>query len=474
MTPDSRQRWPESLESLAGRRVSVLGAARSGTAAANLLAGAGARVCLSDLLPAERLADRIAGLDSSVRVVAGRNDLTYDDLIVVSPGIPPAAPIWRAIEATGAPVISEIELGYLAASAPVLAVTGTDGKTTTASLAAAVCAAAGRPYRLLGNIGDPLCTQVQEVGPDGVLVVEVSCFQLLHVRRFRPRVAVLLNLAEDHLDYHPNFEHYVEAKLRVFGQQGAGDTAVLSADDPGVQAHPPRLAAGIARRSFSAYGPVDAGVGLLDGWLVRFVPGRPPARLMERDACSLLGSHNTENLAAAAAATLALGLAPEAVAAGFRGFDNLPHRLEAVRTLEGVRWINDSKATNPHAAQAGLLALPGEPALWLVAGGVDKGLDLAAWARSIVARAAGVILIGELAPRLGRALAEAGAQSDGGAPTVEEAPSLQAAVLRLRQLAQPGSLVLLGPGCSSFDMFRSYEHRGDVFRQLVQELPAAD
>ncbi len=464
-------RPPASLKELVHRRVSVLGAARSGTAAANLLAGAGASVCLSDLLPEERLTERLVGLDPRVRVIAGRNDLSHDDLIVVSPGVPPAAPIWRAIEATGAPVISEIELGYLAARAPMLAVTGTDGKTTTASLAASVCEAAGLEHRLLGNIGDPLCAQVLEVGPGGVLVVEVSCFQLLHVHRFRPRVAVLLNLAEDHLDYHPSFEHYVAAKLRVFAEQAQGDVAVLSADDDGVRANPPALQAGVGQLSFSARAAVPAGVGLAEGWLTRYAPGLPPEPVVMRSQCPLQGSHNTENLAAVAAATLSLGIDADAVVRGLSSFTGLPHRLELVRSLNDVRWINDSKATNPHAALAGLRALPGAARLWLIAGGVDKGLKLEAWAEAIRERAAGVSLIGELTPRLQATLAGEGEGIS--SPPLWQDDSLQAAVRRLHALAGPGDIVLLGPGCSSFDMFRSYEHRGDVFRALVQELPAA-
>ena len=458
---------PTSLaERVEGQAVSVLGAGRSGVAAANLLVELGARVCLSDSKTEAELQPYLDDLNPEVRLVTGRNDLSHADLVVVSPGIPPAASIWKDIFALGAPVWSEIELGFRAASAPMVAVTGTDGKTTTASLIGEVFRAEGRAHRVLGNIGRPLCSEVAEVPREGVLVVEVSCFQLLYVQSFRPRVAVLLNLAQDHLDYHPSFEHYVAAKLRVFERQGPGDTAVVSLDDPGIRSHLGQLPPGLRCWGFSARGPAGPGVGLEQGVLVDRCASVPRA-LLRRDSSPLLGEHNTENLAAAAAATLAMGVCPGAIARAFSEFGGLAHRLERLGTLDGVTWVNDSKATSPHAALAGLCSLPG-PVL-LVAGGVDKGLDLEEWAKEILQRCCVVVLIGELAARLEGVL-RASLPGGAPAPTMVRAVSLEEAVARCRVLARPQQTVLLSPGCSSFDMFQSYEHRGDVFRDFVSRL----
>ncbi len=451
-----------TLDDLRGMEVSVLGAARSGVAAANLLARAGVKVRLSDPKPEEALARHLEGLDPRVELVTGRNDLTYRDLVVVSPGIPPAAPIWEEIRRTGARVVSEIELGAWFARAPMIAVTGTDGKSTTVSMVGAVIEAAGLPTAVLGNIGRPLCDGVEDVPPEGILAVEVSCFQLLHVDTFRPKVAVLMNLAQDHLDYHPSMEHYVAAKLRVFQAQGPGDVAVLSATDPGTRRYVGTLPDGVDRLEFSGSGPVDRGVGLVDGHLV-WSAGREPMPIMARSSSKLIGAHNGEDLAAAAAATLATGLPVAAVARGLSSFPGLPHRLEVVRVLDGVTWVNDSKATSPHAAQAGLDSIDG--AVWLIAGGVDKGLDLTDWVASIIRKAVGVVLIGELADRLDAAL-----RAQGATMPILRARDMAEAVTTCRRHASAGEYAVLSPGCSSFDMFRSYEHRGEIFRKLVLAL----
>ncbi|MDY0060916.1 MAG: UDP-N-acetylmuramoyl-L-alanine--D-glutamate ligase [Myxococcota bacterium] len=455
------------LAGLQGKAVAVLGAARSGIAAANLLARAGAQVLLSDRKPEAQLGEGLARLHPAVRLVTGRNDLTGAELVVVSPGIPPAAPLWQEIGASGLPVWGEIELGYRAARAPLVAITGTDGKTTTTSLVGAVVEGAGRPSLVLGNIGRPLCDGVETVPPEGVLVVEVSCFQLLHTLAFRPRVAVLLNLAEDHLDYHGSFAAYVDAKLRVFARQGRGDTAVLSLDDPTIRAQVGRLPPAVSQVGFSSRGPAPGGVGLEEGWLVARQGGTEQP-LFPRAASPLLGAHNTENLVAAAAAGLALGIAPATVGRALTSFASLPHRLEPAGTLDGVAWINDSKATSPHAALAGLQAMT-RPVV-LLAGGIDKGLGLEEWADAIVRKCHSVVLTGPLAPRLAQALS-----ARTGAPTavqVRHATTFAEAVGACQAAARPGDVVLLSPGCSSFDMFSCYEERGETFKRLVQELGA--
>ena len=411
------------------RSVLVLGLARSGEAAALALAGRGVRVRAHDRneeLDAGRL--RAAG----VEVRLGADDpalLDGVDLLVKSPGVPTEAPLVAAARERAVPVWSEVELGYrLLPGLPILGVTGTNGKTTTTELLGAVFRAAGRPVEVAGNVGRPL-TAVADPSPDAWVVAELSSFQLEDVHDFHAPVAILLNVTPDHLDRHGTLERYTEAKLRVFENQREGDTAVVPR---GFRPIPGRA----TRVEFAVDDPL---------------PAEPALR----------GEHNRENAAAATAAARAAGIPDHAIAEALRTFTGIPHRLEPVGDRNGVRFVNDSKATNPEAAARALTAYD---RVRLIAGGSRKGTPFADLARA--ARERGVLrayLIGESADELREAFAGEGVLTS-------DAGDLETAVRTAAADAEPGDVVLLAPACASFDQFRDYEERGERFRALVEAL----
>ena len=448
-----------------GLRVAVVGAGVSGVAASGLLADRGARVLLSDSRPESALADRLGDVDPRVGVVCGRNDLGDATLVVASPGVPPGSPVLRQAAAAGLPVWSEPELAFRLCPGPVLAITGTDGKSTVTVLLGHLLREAGRETWVGGNLGTPLCAGLLrgEVGRQTRVVLEVSCFQLLFVHRFRARVAVLLNVAEDHLDVHGSLDDYAAAKARVFERQAEGDTAVYNAED-GRCAAPARAAAvarGVTPVPFGLHGPQPTGWSVHDGSLCRADAGGSPRAVLPRAALPLIGDHNVANALAAAAAAWADGADEGAIARGLRSFSPLPHRVEQVVTRDGVRWVDDSKATNAHAAAAGLVALGAGPVV-LLAGGVDKGLDLAPLVEAAAGRVRAAFVFGEIRARMAEALALS-------VPSVEVVEDLAAAVAGARRAAGTGDTVLLGPACSSFDQFSGYAERGRAFQRLARE-----
>ncbi len=441
-------------------RVAVLGTGISGVSAASLLADHGARVLLSDSRAEAALADRLAEVDPRVEVVCGRNDLGDAELVVPSPGVPPSAPPLVEATARGLPIWSEPELACALSDVPVLAVTGTDGKSTVTVLLGHLERAAGREVWVGGNLGTPLCAGLLAGEVRGRVVLEVSCFQLLYVHAFRPRVALHLNVAEDHLDVHGTLDEYAAAKARVFDNQRQGDTAVYNADDP--RCVPPAEAAAARGAHAVPFRLAGGGPGawtVAGGALGRLEAGGEPRPLLPRAELPLVGDHNVANALAAAAAADADGVPWEVLADGLRTFSPLSHRLEPLGEVGGVEWVNDSKATNPHAAAAGLVALGDGPVL-LLCGGVDKGLDLAPLVDAARGRVRAALVFGEITERLAAALRPA-------IPRVETVPDLSAAVGRARSLAGPGDTVLLGPACSSFDQFVGYAARGEAFRELV-------
>ena len=352
------------------------------------------------------------------------------DLLVKSPGVPSEAPLVAAARRRGLTVWSEVELGSRLLPNPVLGVTGTNGKTTTSELLGAIFRAAERPVAVAGNVGRPL-TGLDGALADGAWIVcELSSFQLEDLVSFRPRVAVLLNLTPDHLDRHGDLDAYRAAKLRIFENQLADDVAVVPR---GFETVP-----GEARRvEFAADDPL---------------PAQP----------RLPGEHNRENAAAATAAARAAGIAEPAIAEGLRTFAGVPHRLELVRELDGVRWINDSKATNPEAAERALGAYP--PGLRVILGGSRKQTPFGGLARG--AAQAGVscaYLIGESADEIAEALAAEGVR-------FRHSHDLESAVRDAREDAEPGDVVLLSPACASYDQFRDFEERGERFREIVEAL----
>ena len=418
-----------TADAVSGRRVLVVGLARSGTAAAEALVGRAERVVGYDRdesLDVGRL--RALG----VEIALGGEEETLlkgMDLVVKSPGVPGEAALVAGARERGIPVWSEIELGCRLLSNPLLGVTGTNGKTTTSELLGAMFRSAERPVEVAGNVGRPLTGLVGRVAPDAWIVCELSSFQLEDVETLRPRVGVLLNLAPDHLDRHGTFEEYAAAKLRLFELQEEDDVAVLPRGLEGIPGRARRL-------EFSGDDELP-------------VEPRIP------------GAHNRENAAAATAAARSAGVDDAAIADALETFEGVPHRIELVRELRGVRYVNDSKATNVAAAMRAIASFPGAR-LHVILGGRGKQEPYEPLAASL-AGGHRAYLIGEAASDIEPALERAGIP-------IEHAGDLETALDRAASSAAPGEVVLLAPACASFDQFTDFEQRGDTFRRLVQEL----
>jgi UDP-N-acetylmuramoylalanine--D-glutamate ligase len=443
--------------SVAGQRVVVAGAARSGVAAAELLARRGAQVTLSDLR------DEIEGAPAlraaGVSLELGTHDpatFAGADLVVLSPGVPPGQPAVEAARAQGVPVIGEIELAWRWLKGPVIAVTGTKGKSTTTTLIGRMLEEGGRRVAVGGNIGLALSAQVDGSTPDTLHVVEVSSFQLEGTDAFHPWVAVLLNFSPDHLDRHASVEEYAGAKARIFANQRETDWAVINADDPYVLQIASRGRARPLR-----FGAALAGDGVVIGpeAIVRRDGGREE-RLVPLSSVRLLGRHLLSDVAAAAAVGSIAGVTPEAMTRAVEGFPGLEHALEPVAEIRGVRFVNDSKATNVEAARRAIEAFGG--GLVAILGGRFKGGDLRALREPLATRATAVIAIGEAAPLVEEALS--------GAVAVRREPTLRDAVRAAYSCAGGRGTVLLAPACASFDMFRDYAERGRAFKADVEEL----
>jgi UDP-N-acetylmuramoylalanine--D-glutamate ligase len=447
---------------LAGRSVAVVGLARSGVAACRLLRRLGARVTGTDLRAAAAVGPEVRALaeDGVALVLGGHPPSAFEaaELVVVSPGVTAEHPVLAGCRARGVPVLGEIELAYRTMTAEFVAITGTNGKTTTTALTGALLAESGRPVLVGGNIGRPLAAEALTFPDHGWVVAEVSSFQLETVDAFRPRVAAVLNVTPDHLDRHGSLAAYAAAKARIFHAQGPGDWGVLNLDDPGAAALAPDVSARLLW--FSRRGPVSRGAWVRDGWVMLRLAAedQPVCPVTE---VTLRGAHNLENVLAATACAGALGVPPARLRAAIRAFKAVPHRLQWVRDRGGVAFYNDSKGTNVDATLKALEAFT-EPIV-LIAGGRDKGQRFDALAAAARGRVKGAVLIGEGRATIGPALRPV--------THVEEAESMGEAVRRAAELAAPGDVVLLSPACASFDLFRDYEHRGDVFTQEVRDLP---
>jgi UDP-N-acetylmuramoylalanine--D-glutamate ligase len=452
-------------DALHGQRIVVVGLGRSGVAAALLCASRGAHVVANDAADEVTLgADRVATLrDAGCTLALGGHDpavFSGADQIVISPGVRPPPAVLAAFE-RGVPVASEIELAsWFLASGLVVGITGTNGKSTVTTLVGEMVTRTARPTFVGGNLGTPLVDVVglPAAGPEGAVVVELSSYQLERVDRFRAHVAVLLNITDDHLDRHGTFAAYAAAKGRIFHGQRAGDHAVVPAGDA--------LLGALARAgagTVHTFGGDDGEVRVLDGAIVDVVSGLrvPVADLRIR------GAHNVSNACAAALTARLAGVPTADIAHVLRTFAGLPHRMVLVREREGVSFYDDSKATNVGAAVAALEGLRGaHTRVVLVAGGVDKGGSYAPLAAALAERQGAAVLIGAAAPLIEPAFAEAGIAT-------ERCDSIDAAVTRAAALAHPGDAVLLAPACASFDMFRSYAHRGDEFAGAVRALAPA-
>jgi UDP-N-acetylmuramoylalanine--D-glutamate ligase len=368
------------------------------------------------------------------------------------------APVPRAARAAGIPVIGELELGWLATEAEAIAITGTNGKTTTTALTGALLAQRPRPVLVAGNIGTPLAAHALTFPSDGLLVAEVSSFQLETIEAFHPRVAVVLNVTPDHLDRHGSVAAYADAKARIFMNQTAHDCAVLNADDEGARALAGRTRADVVW--FSRRSALEHGVFAHDGRITAKLNGHDED-IGPVSEIPLRGAHNVENVLAATACALWTGMAPDQIRSGIARFRAVAHRIELVRAVGGVRFYNDSKATNVDSTIKALESFS-EPIV-LIAGGKGKGQDFTPLADVARGRVVHGVVIGEDGPNIGRALASA-------AIPVTPAASMDEAIRTARALAAPGAVVLLSPACASFDMFDNFEHRGDVFKKLVERL----
>jgi UDP-N-acetylmuramoylalanine--D-glutamate ligase len=444
---------------LIGKRVLVVGLGKSGQAAVRLLRAKGAHVIANDLRSAAELGELASELETyGAELALGAHDpalFTRVDQIVISPGVPPMAAL-DAADRAGIPIASEVELASWFIDAFVIGITGTNGKSTVTTLIGEMCKRSGRATFVGGNLGTPLVDVVETpAAHGGYVVVELSSYQLERVSELRVQVGALLNVTEDHLDRYASFQAYAEAKAHLFKCQRAGDAAVVPAND--------RLCQELARRgpaTIHGFGAADGGVRVEAGRLV----DRETGPIVELAALKLRGAHNIDNAAAAALCARLAGVGREHIAATLREFAGLPHRMTWVAELDGVAYYDDSKATNVGAAVAALDGLaPDVQRIVLIAGGKDKGGDYAPLRDRLRTCARAVVLIGEARPVIARALA-------GEAYPIENADTLEAAVARGRALAQRGDAVLLAPACASFDMFRSYAQRGDVFQAAVRQL----
>ncbi|HEV3512879.1 MAG TPA: UDP-N-acetylmuramoyl-L-alanine--D-glutamate ligase [Candidatus Sulfotelmatobacter sp.] len=454
---------------LNGKRVLVVGLGKSGVASALFLKKHGAKVSVSDTKSGDELRNEIPVLlDHGITVeTGGHGDRTFrgQDLIVVSPGVPVDAPPLVQARSLGESVIGEIELAAQFLPGPIVAITGSNGKTTTTTLTGEIMTASGFPTLVGGNIGTPAISLAERAKADTVIVLEVSSFQLETIQSFRPKVAVVLNVTPDHLDRHRTFEIYTSAKARIFENQQASDFAVLNADDPTCVAMAARTHAQVFW--FSRQKEVEQGAWVRDGNIV-FRDARdartPQREILQVSEIPLKGAHNLENVLAAVCAAVLMGCAPDKIRQAVREFKAVEHRLEFVASIRGVDYYNDSKATNVDATIKALESFPSN--IHLILGGKDKGSDYTVLNDLLRQRVKRVYTIGAAAAKIESQIVS----SKGGGPEVVHAETLENALRKATAAAQPGDVVLLAPACASFDQFKNYEHRGHTFKEIVRTL----
>jgi UDP-N-acetylmuramoylalanine--D-glutamate ligase len=447
---------------LNNKRVLVVGLGKSGVASALFLKAHGAKVTVSDTKSGDDLRNEIPVLlDHGITVeTGGHGDRTFrgQDLIVVSPGVPVDAPPLMQARALGESVIGEIELAAQFLPGPIVAITGSNGKTTTTTLTGEIMTAAGFSALVGGNIGTPAISLAERAKPETAIVLEVSSFQLETIQTFRPKVAVVLNVTPDHLDRHRTFEVYVDAKARIFENQQGSDFAVLNADDLTCVALGARTRAQVFW--FSRQKEVEHGACVRDGNIV-FRDNSGQREIMQVSEIPLKGAHNLENVLAAVCAGALMGCAPDKIRKAVSDFKAVEHRLEFVTTIRGVDYYNDSKATNVDATIKALESFPAN--IHLILGGKDKGSDYAVLNDLLRQRVKRVYTIGAAAAKI---------ESQIKGPEVVHAETLENAIRKANAVAQSGDVVLLAPACASFDQFKSYEHRGKMFKEIVRSLAA--
>jgi UDP-N-acetylmuramoylalanine--D-glutamate ligase len=449
---------------LKDKRVLVVGLGKSGVASALFLKAHGARVTVSDTKSGDELRNEIpALLDHGVTVeTGGHGERTFrgQDLIVVSPGVPVDTPMLVHARAMGAPVIGEIELAAQFLPGPLVAITGSNGKTTTTTLTGEIMTAGGLLTMVGGNIGTPAISLTERAKPETVIVLEVSSFQLETIQTFRPKIAVVLNVTPDHLDRHRTFESYVDAKARIFENQQSRDFAVLNVDDPTCVLMATRTQAQVFW--FSRQKEVQQGSWVSNGNIL-FRDSTGQREIMQVSEIPLKGAHNLENVLAAVCAGVLMGCEPAKIRDAVSKFKAVEHRLEFVVTLRGVDYYNDSKATNVDATIKALESFPAN--IHLILGGKDKGSDYSVLNDLLRQRVKRVYTIGAAAAKIESQIVFPKNE-------VVHAETLENAVRKASAAAQSGDVVLLAPACASFDQFKNYEHRGKVFKDIVQRLAA--
>jgi UDP-N-acetylmuramoylalanine--D-glutamate ligase len=445
---------------LRGKRVLVVGLARTGVATALFCAARGAVVTASDTRTENEIGDPLALLRAAgVHLELGghrENTFLAQDLIIPSPGVPADAPLLQSARAKKVTIWSEIELAARFLNGRLIGITGSNGKTTTTSLIEHILRNAGFPTVLAGNIGTPLISRVEETSDKSITVAELSSFQLELIESFRPNISVFLNLTPDHLDRHRTLEFYGRAKARIFENQTEADFAVLNADDPATTPYAPTKP---QVYWFSRKQRVAQGAFVREGEIVFRQAGEEKSVLKLQDI-PLAGAHNVENVLAAVAATRLAGADAAAIAKGVRSFSGVEHRLEFVAEISGVRYYNDSKATNVDATLKALDAFPGR--ILILLGGKDKGSDYTVLQKPLREKAILALLIGAAAGKIENQIS--------GSVAIERAGTIERAVETAAHAARPGDVVLLAPACASFDQFQNYEHRGRVFKDLVHQL----
>jgi UDP-N-acetylmuramoylalanine--D-glutamate ligase len=447
------------------KRVLIVGMARSGVAAAELLLSYGAVPVLYDAKKADVFGDELKPLRGTACEFHLGEDpfvlLDGCDMVVISPGVPIDAPIARAARENAIPLIGELELGYMLAQGDILAVSGTNGKTTTVTLLGKMFENAGRVTYIAGNIGYPLCAAAFNSKKGDIIVTEVSSFQLESVKTFHPSVAALLNITEDHLNRHGTMEQYIRMKQRIFENQTADDVAVLNMDDPVLFKMADKLKARVA--FFSRTQRVENGADVENGKIVWRWDGMAKA-ICDADQILIPGPHNLENALAATAMASSRGVPAAVIRHTLQSFTGVEHRIEKVRVLDGVTYINDSKGTNVDSTIKAVQSMKAPTVLIL--GGYDKHTDFTPLCQEIVqhGQISHIVVIGETARQITHTLEMADYMD------VTQAYSMEDAIIKARAMAVSGGNVLLSPACASFDMFRDYEQRGEIFKQIVNAL----
>jgi UDP-N-acetylmuramoylalanine--D-glutamate ligase len=439
-----------------GKKILVVGLGKSGLAAAEFLSSRGAIVTANDAQPAEKIAPAINQLiEKNIEVVAGSHPISLfenSDLIVASPGVPLALECFQKAKDAGVPVISEIELAAHFLRGRLIGITGSNGKTTTTTLIGEVLQDAGFKTQIGGNIGTPLISLAETSCEDGLTVIELSSFQLEAVESLHLFAAVMLNITPDHLDRYDSMNHYAAAKANIFRNQTSQDLAVLNADDERVAA----MSTAAHKVFFSNQQELEEGIFLRGNEVICRAAGVEKI-LITREEIGIRGAHNLENVMATLAIGLACGVEPDSMRHTISEFKGVEHRLEFVAEIEGVKFYNDSKATNVDSTIKALEAF--ERGVIIILGGKDKGGDYAPLAPLVQERCEQVILIGAAADKIAAALENT--------KPLHRAMTMQAAVKLSKELARKGDTVLLAPACASFDMFDNYEHRGSVFKEAV-------